>query len=826
MTRSRKRKLARTRTNTRTAWARSPLTCALTSALLAGGGMAHAADTSEANTLEEVVVTAQKRSEDMQKVPISLQVLSGQELEQHEVTSFDDYAKLLPSVSFQSLGPGQSQLYFRGISSGADGLHAGSLPATGVYLDETPVTTIGNSLDVHVYDIARVEALAGPQGTLYGASSLSGTLRIITNKPDPSAFSASYDVKADKYGDGNGGGEFEGYLNIPLAANAAVRLVGYYDHQGGYINNQLGTLTYLRGVPAAGIPNDPLTVSNADIAGQRFNPLTTYGGRAALKIDLNDNWTITPQVLAQSQRADGDFLYDPAKGFLNISDFFKGINEDKWYQSALSVEGKISNFDVLYSGGWFERNVHNLVDYSGYTVGYDAYSQSPTATYNAVRYVDCAQGTPGNDCNGKGGPLTDPTQYTDNHDKYTKMSHELRVTSPADYRLRGTVGMFYQRQTDNIRADFGANDLPAYYSVDGSPDTVYLTQQIRVDRDYAVFGDGTFDISDKFKLSAGIRQFWVENTLYGFFGFNDVLSSHGEALCNPPVSAATIIPDYWPCINTNKKVVESGETHRVNLTYQIDNDRMVYVTYSTGFRPGGNNRLPQVLSYAADTLSNYEFGWKTSWLDHRLRTNGALFFEKWNGVQLSVTGNNGITSIVNAANARVKGIEGDVSWLLIDNLTVGASATYVNARTTNPLCPLDPSTELVTHDCADPTAPTGTQLPVTPKIKANATARYKFNVGDYESFVQGTVIHQGVSTSQLDQILNGYMGDLPQFTTVDFAAGTGMHNWHVEAYIENAFDAHGQLGRSNECASANCFTEYHVYPIKPMIFGVKFGQKF
>src|ERR1700676_335647 len=268
MTRSRKRKLARHRAK----WAGMPLA----SAILASGGAAYAATEAEQGTLEEVVVTAQKRSEDLQKVPISLQVLSGQDLEQHQVASFDDYAKLLPSVSFQSLGPGQSQIYFRGISSGADGLHAGSLPATGVYLDEIPVTTIGNTLDVHVYDIARVEALAGPQGTLYGASSLSGTLRIITNKPDPSAFSASYDVKADKYGKGGGGGEFEGYVNIPLAENIAVRLVGFYDYTGGYINNVQTTDTFLLGVPAAGIPNTPQSYSNAANVEQHFNPVQTY----------------------------------------------------------------------------------------------------------------------------------------------------------------------------------------------------------------------------------------------------------------------------------------------------------------------------------------------------------------------------------------------------------------------------------------------------------------------------------------------------------------------------------------------------------------------
>ena len=214
-----------------------------------------------------------------------------------------------------------------------------------------------------------------------------------------------------------------------------------------------------------------------------------------------------------------------------------GINEDKWYQSALTVEGKFANFDVLYSGGWFERNVHNLVDYSGYTVGYDAYSQLPGATYSATRYLDCASGTPANNCNGQGGPLTDPTQYTDNHDKYTKMSHELRITSPAEYRFRGTAGLFYQRQTDNIRAAFGAHDLPHVLHGRRPPDTIYLSQQIRVDRDYAVFGDADVRRHRQIQTSAGIRQFWVNNTLFGFFGFNDDgFSTHGEALCNPPVS--------------------------------------------------------------------------------------------------------------------------------------------------------------------------------------------------------------------------------------------------------------------------------------------------
>jgi iron complex outermembrane receptor protein len=823
MTRSRKRKLARNRAT----WAGMPLA----SALLAGGGIGHAAETTDASTLEEVVVTAQKRTEDLQKVPISLTVLSGKDLEEHQVTDFDDFAKLLPSVSYQSFGPGQSQIYFRGIASGGDGLHQGSLPATGVYLDEMPVTTIGNTLDVHIYDIARVEALAGPQGTLYGASSLSGTLRIITNKPDTSAFSAAYDVKADKFGRGNPGEQFEGYVNVPLSEHIAVRLVGFYDHEGGYINNLDTTNVYLRGIPAAGIPNDPIAVSNygnppgavePNVAGQRFNPVTTYGGRGALKIDLDDTWTVLPQVLWQSQRADGNFSYDPAKEFLNVNDFGNEVNEDKWWQSALTVSGKVSNFDVLYAGGYFERNIHNVVDYSQYTVAYDAYAQYAGATASYARFQNCVHGTPANNCNGAGGPLVDPTQFVNSHDQYAKLSQELRISSPADYRFRGTFGLFYQRQSDNIRAAFQAHELPAYYAIDGSPNIHYMSQHTRVDRDYAVFGDSTFDVTDKFKISAGIRQFWVNNTLYGFFGFQSYCALYA-------VNSDPVVPNYRPCVDTDKKVVENGETHRVTLTYQIDPDRMVYGTYSTGFRPGGNNRLPVVAPYNADTLTNFEIGWKTAWFDHRLRANGAVFYERWKDMQYAVTGVNSITSIVNAANAKTEGIEGDISWLALDNLTLSASGTYVNARTTQNLCNLNVVTEQVVHDCApaDLTAASGTQLPVTPKLKGDANARYKFNVADYLSFVQATVIHQGSSTSQLQQTAPYNLEpNLPKFTTFDFSAGTGRNNWHLETYIENAFDKQGQLGRISQCGVAYCYVNSRIYPIKPMNFGIKFGQKF
>jgi iron complex outermembrane receptor protein len=832
MTRSRKRKLARTRAR----WAGMPLA----SAMLAGGGMVYAADTPDTTTtLEEVVVTAQKRTEDLQKVPISLQVLSGEKLEQLQVSGFDDYARLLPSLSYRSLGPGQTELFFRGISStnGTVPLHAGFLPSSGLYLDDIPVTTIAGALDIHVYDIARIEALAGPQGTLYGASSLSGTLRIITNKPDPAAFSAGYDVKADKWKDGAGGGAFEGYVNIPLSDHAAIRLVGYYEHEGGNINNVYRQDTLQRysptGTPVAGGPAGgpdgypnyaPVTVNNANVVKKDFNPVDTAGGRAALKVDLNDQWTITPMVIAQQQNTRGDFGYDPHFGDLNVADYYDGYNHDKWYQSALTVEGKISNWDLTYTGGWFQRQVDNLVDYSQYSIAYDA--QAIANQYAYTRFIDAS-----------GHLLDRPLDYTQNTDKYTKQSHEFRVSSPAENRFRATLGLFYQRQTDDIRSAFDIPELPVFYEVAGQQNVYYLSQMDRTDRDYAAFGEATFAVTDKLKQTGGIREFWVDNTLYGFFGYNDDgYSTHsGEALCLQEGNPIVTTPGVYtggnrPCVNTDKKVVEHGETHKINLQYQIDPDAMVYFTWSTGFRPGGNNRLPTAGSYNADTLTNFEIGWKTDWFDHRLRVNDAVFYERWNDVQTAVQGQYGITSIVNSGNAKVEGLESELQLAVNEHLTLSAAATgLLRMETTSVFCAPSPlGVPQTTCSAAFVDAYPGTQLPGTPKVKANGTARYAFDVGNYKSYVQGTVAHQSSTTYSLEEN-RYYAGDTPSFTTLDLSAGTGLENWHIEAFIENLFDKRGELGKNPECNDLvyhYCLINAHIYPVKPMQFGVKFAQKF
>lgn len=812
MTRSRKRKLQRTATQ----WAGIPLA----SAAIACGGVAYAQQQqagSGGSELEEIIVTAQKRTEDVQKVPISIQVLGGEKLEQLQAKDFLDFAKFMPSVSLKTLGPGRSEIYFRGISTGTEGLHAGYLPSSGLYLDETPVTTVSGSLDPHIYDIARIEGLAGPQGTLYGASSLAGTMRIITNKPDHTRVYGSIDVKGTKFGKGDSGGSIEGFVNVPLSDKVAVRLVGYYEHDGGYLSNVPATFNFLR-TDSVHV-NHPYTANNLAIVNKNGNDVDSYGGRAALKIDLNDQWSILPTIVYQDQKANGSFGFDPKVGDLRYGDYRATYNKDRWYQSALTVTGKLSNLDFVYSGGYMDRKVDNQVDYAQYSQAYD---------YCCYTYLP----DPAN----PRAPLIDPTQYTTNYDKYTKVSHEIRISSPTDRRVRFVAGAFLQRQTDNIRAEFRVDNLPTFYTVDGTSGILYLSQQDRIDRDSALFGELSFDLTDKLKLTGGIRGFKVDNTLYGFFGYNDNGNhSSGEALCAHD-ALGRVIPDRpgtgRPCVNTDKRLTESGETHKVNLTYQIDADRMIYGTYSTGFRPGGNNRKPEVQGWKADTLSNFELGWKTNLFNHRLRFNGAVFLEKWKDAQASIQGLNGITSIVNANTAESKGFETDITWLVRDNLTLSLSGTYVEAKTTVDWCGPNRDGVVIPNqvNCSITglSAKSGSQLPATPKEKGNATARYHFKVGEYDSFVQGAVVYQGSTTYSLQASANQFVGDTPAFASFDLSAGTGANNWTLEGYIQNVTDKRGELGRVSECAdpAGFCWTHAKVITIKPLNFGLKYGLKF
>jgi len=800
------------------------------------------------NLPEEIVVTAQKRSENLQNVPISIQALGTQKLEQLNVSNFNDFTKQLPSVSFQTSQPGSTSVYIRGVASGGDGNHSGSLPSVGVYLDEQPITTIGGTLDVHIYDIARIEALSGPQGTLYGASSEAGTLRIITNKPDSSHAYGAVDVEGNTVHLGGKGGKIEGFYNQPLSENAAIRLVGFYEHDAGFIDNVPGTRTFIglkTGEDAAGNPiyAPGITVNNDQFVKKNYNDVDVWGGRAALKIELDDNWTVTGTAFGQDQKNHGSFGTDARVGDLQVQHFLPEYDHDRFLQGALTIEGKIGNWDLTYAGAYLVRKINSASDYTDYAEAYDALYSSYGGLANYFYYQDNA------------GNQIAPLQHIIGTDKFNKLSQELRITSPADQPLRVVGGLFYQRQFHNIRQDYQVAGLADALSVNGFPGTLWLTQQKRVDRDYAAFGEVAYDILPNLTLTGGLRYYKFDNSLIGFFGFgrnpdgppwNAAGSSRtGVAACyntdgttvrdNP---GGTLIPADEagaPCTNlgvySNGKVSpkhekDDGFIHRLNLTWKVDPDHMVYATWSRGFRPGGINRRADIPAYKADYLTNYEIGWKTSWFDHKVRWNGAIFMDDWKKFQYSFLGANSFTEIHNGPNARVKGIESDITVYPIAGLSVNATGAYLDAKIRNNLCALDDPTFQCTGDGDSVVAPKGTRLPVTPRFKMSTTARYEWALGNGTAHLQSSWTHSssassalriGVSTTDMPPLLHAY--DL-----VDVAAGYEWSNFTAELFASNVFDKRAQLSSFEQCGSCAQRPYYVVY--RPRTIGLRFGFKF
>lgn len=763
--------------------------------------------------LEEVIVTAQKREESLQSVPISIQAFGTQKLEELRVSDFDDYAKYLPSLSYTTGGPGFARVYFRGVAAGDNGNHSGSQPSVGIYLDEQPITTIQGSLDVHMYDIARVEGLAGPQGTLYGASSQAGTVRIITNKPDSSAFAAGYDLEGSVL-DGEGGYVAEGFVNIPVSERAAVRLVGWATKTPGYIDNVPGTITY---PTASEIAGTPITTNNAAYVKDAYNDVETYGARAALRIDLNDSWTVTPQLMGQNQKSGGGFSYDPAVGDLQISRYRSEKFDDKWGQASLTVEGRIANLDVVYAGSVLKRETTGDSDYSDYTFFYDEIYQ-----YYLNSDTD----------------VVDASQYFLSDDEYERWSHELRVSTDPTQRLRFVGGLFAQRQQHRIQQNYKVDALDPGLAVTDWPDTIWLTQQVRVDRDLAVFGELTYDFTEKLSLLGGLRWFDSDNTLEGYYGYSEAFSgsgSSGETLCSFQAGDARFDRSGWipfggaPCKNLDKGQKEDGVIPKVTLTYKFDSDRLVYATYSEGFRPGGANRRGTFAPYESDNLFNYELGWKSTWLGNRVRFNGAVFYQDWQDFQFSFLGANGLTNIVNAGSAEIKGVEADFSWAATDRLLLGGSVTFLDTKLTDDFCEnLDTTGLPLPPDQCDPVsfAPSGTELPIAPQFKGNVIARYTFPLGTFDAHLQGSYAYESERRSALLPADEDSLGGPNRaYGIADFSFGLGKESYSLELFIDNAFDERADITRFAQCDEQIC-THPYIVTNQPRTYGLKFSQRF
>ncbi|MFM2022449.1 MAG: hypothetical protein RJB02_2157 [Pseudomonadota bacterium] len=781
---------------------------------------AMAQDAADAADSDEIVVTAQKREQNLQDVPVAITAIGNEKLDQLQVNEFQDVVKFLPSVTIQQGGPGFAQVYFRGVSSGENANHSASLPTVGTYLDEMPITTIQGALDIHAYDLARVEALAGPQGTLYGASSMAGTLKLVTNAPDTSGFYGNAGVEINNVAHGDFGSVFEGFVNAPLSEKAAMRLVGWYRDDGGYIDNLPGSRRYA----TSGIRQN-----NAALVEKNYNDAETYGARLALGIDLDDNWTIKPTVMGQVQNTEGSYARErsgQSTGEYTTVQYNPEGSRDKWINAALTIEGKLGNWDMTLTGGHLRRKTETESDYSDYGYFYDALNG-----YGAYWYDNA------------GNPVS-ANQYIQGIDRYRKSFGEFRIASPQDASLRFIGGLFWQRQSHNIEQNYIIDNIADSITVPGTASNIWLTKQQRTDRDYAAFGELSFDVTEKLTLTGGARLYKYDNSLFGFFGFARGYSGNtGVARCitttgadfraNPTGTFAQPILDGAPCTNVNKNTSDSDAIFKMNATYKLSEDALVYATWSRGFRPGGINRRGTLPPYGPDELDNYELGWKTNF--GAFRFNGALYQLDWNNIQLSFLGANGLTEIRNAGIARIRGAEFDVGYRA-GGLSLNAGFSYNDAEIRRDFCRVANAT----FDCTTAgnalLAPAGSRLPVTPKFKGNLIARYEFPVAEWNGHVQLAANHTGSRSTDLRTAQKALKGGLDAYTTLDLSFGVKNDSWSIEAFATNLLDEFGVVNTGVSCVETVCGTgptpatptggAFYDTVIKPRVIGLKFSRDF
>ena len=732
--------------------------------------------------LEEIIVTAQKREQNLQDVAVSIQVLGNEQLENLNIRGFEDFIDFIPTVSYTAAGPGYAKIYMRGIASGGDGNHSTSMPSVGYYLDEQPVTTINQVLDIHMYDIARIETLSGPQGTLYGQGSQSGTIRIITNKPVMGETESGFDLEVNSVKSGDMGYNLNGFWNAPLSDNAAIRLVAWHKEVAGYIDNVATTMTF----PGP----QSITIDNHDFAKDNYNEVTTSGLRALLKIDLNDTWSVTPGLMYQQSDINGEWTHNPEFfGDLQTGKLWDSFAEDDWYQASLTLDGSVGNLDVIYAGAYLNRDNISEYDYSDYTEYWAYYLTNPDY-YDAPGY--CVYYNAAYECaNGQ--------QFVGADEQYTRQSHELRIQSAQDQSFRWIAGMFYQKQEHNFDLQWIVPDLdpartvvlPGNSTYGGA--TVWQTYQVRTDEDTAFFGEMSFDFNDKLTGTFGARYFEYENELYGFNGFLRHCTGFyidGEFVVD---SAGEV---QYPCFDTRiLDDVAKGDdwAFKGNLEYQLDDDKMLYVTVSEGFRAGGVNRarVPDIPKYDPDFVTNYEFGWKLLLADGSVRFNGAVYIIDWDNFQfgfLDFTVSN-LTIVQNVGNSQTKGVEGELTWAMNDDNTLTLAGSYNDATL---------QTDFWRRQAEEAAglpanAPAGTPMPYVPKVQLTGIWRTHFEVGAMPGFFQAAVAYTGKRWNDLDVTNVPARKQMDAYTLLNVSAGVERDNWRVSLYVNNLTDERAEI---------------------------------
>lgn len=726
--------------------------------------------------LEEIIVTARKRTENLQDIPQSIQALSSQAIARAGITGLDDSIRLLPSVSAVAQAPGASKLIFRGVSDTNRSFFSDTSAA--LYLDEQPLTQPTQTPDPRLVDIERIEALAGPQGTLYGGSAQSGTLRIVTNKPDPTRFESNVDVTLKDGSDSAASYDVSGVLNLPLVQDKlAIRLVGFSATDGGFIDNVRGYMDQESAIPVAGTGGG---IDNAAVAEDEQGGEVDYlGGRIALRWLPNDNWSVTVPVTFQDMDASGNFDHEPdIAGNLGKIRFIDEKREDTWTQAGLTIEGDLGFAQLVSATSYFTRDVFYNLDNTAYAsylrniyVNYSYYNGEPS-------YVQYAFG-----------PEPRGLGWLQNQDT-RRFSQEFRLSRDGE-KWAWVAGLFYEHfydnwdfrtRLDNYEETNSFAYWQTYYGAEpGTSDNAFYNSNNKLKTDqYAVFGEATYTLDDHWSFTGGGRWFSTERDRRYFIA----QPANRIAISNNPVETTR---DF---------------AAKASVQYRFDDRRLLYVLYSEGFRNGGGNvsratgggQILLPTEFDPDFLQNYELGFKSRWLDDRLQANLTLFYMQWDDFQTEVEdpGPGFATVVVNAGDAEIQGAEVQLSAVPLEGLELDINVTS--------LFKAELSDDLVLPNAdGDPTViyAEGARLAISPDLKVAASAQYTWQGqlfgGSPFARLQYTYQDESLSDLECNTDECGSELKMDSYSIVDAKVGLEAETWELSLFLNNLTDEQAEF---------------------------------
>jgi outer membrane receptor protein involved in Fe transport len=692
--------------------------------------------------ITEVVVTAQRRSESIQDVPITVQAVTGEQLKQLGVVSFNDLMKYTPNVTYSGNGPGTGNIFLRGLGGSGSGNQSQSttapFPNVAVYLDDQSMQFPARNNDVYLVDMERVEVLEGPQGTLFGGGAQAGAIRYITNKPKLDAVSGETNFGYGITANGRPNTTINGTINVPITDYFAVRGVAFSEHRGGYIDNVPATIGYYPGSTPNTLGGNP-TANNGPFQGNDTNPVDYVGARLSAVWKVNDDWDVLLQQNYQDMQADGYFYTYPtgtngqALGKYQINAFYPGGTKDRYESTSLTINGKIADLlNVVYSGSYMVRHIDGQQDYSNYMRSAVGSYYACIGDGSGYFHYTAGKNTPTDDTfpqlKGRGISCTSPVGGWRDQVDNQHMSHELRISTNADWRIRGVAGLYWEKFNIDDDMNFNYLGIPQC-SADvlarqqaGGPDCLSAVGPVPgafashpglrtdtntafgedVQRGYkqrAAFVSADFDIIPKvLTVTGGARFYHYDEYEHG----SEYYSESTNALVVDNLNGAcTAAGGCGFPINLDKS--ESGHRLRGNVTWHPTSDIMAYYTYSEGFRPGGFNRTSspvggpiglkgvapftaggkdnqfnKPVGFESDQLTNHEVGIKTEWLDRRLIVNLSGYVMKWSNIQLPLfdpvhLGNT--TFDINGPTYRVKGIELQFDARITEGLSLQGSSS-------------------------------------------------------------------------------------------------------------------------------------------------------